>query len=415
MNAPVVGEAEGGRLAENIAFFARTLRAAGMPVGPKTVIEAIEALQVAGIGSKQDLYWVLHAIFVTKREHSVLFEQAFRVFFRRRGYVEKMIAQLSRVVPGEARNHEEMLRRITEALFGNEPPKGEEKPSDVDIDARMTVSDTERFRAKDFEQMTAVELARAKAQVADLVMPLEWVSTRRFRPDPHGHRIDARRSLRASLRAGGATIDLKWRARAEKRPPLVAICDISGSMASYSRIFLHFLHALTKTGRKVHTFVFATELTNITRALQAHKDPDLALAACGHMVRDWEGGTRIGEVLVEFNKNWSRRVLSGGAVVLLITDGLERRVRRSLVEAMDRLHRSSRRLIWLNPLLRYDQFEAKAFGMRAMLPHVDEFRTLHNLTSIADLCQALSAHRPSREADPKRFAYEKFPLGAGDV
>jgi hypothetical protein len=405
--APVPGT--NGRFAENLVFFARALRAAGLPVGPKAVLEAIEAVTAAGIGGKQDLYWTLHAVFVKRREHSILFEQAFRVFFRRKAFIEKMIAQLSRAAPADPeKKHEEMLRRINEALFGAEKPKEKPEPTEIEIDARMTVSEVERLRSRDFEQMSAAEIRKAKDEVAHLVMPLEWVPTRRFSPDPHGHRVDARRSLRASLRAGGATIDIRFRSRAEKRPPLVAICDISGSMANYSRIFLHFLHALTRSGRRVHTFVFATELTNITRALQSHKDPDLALAACGHLVRDWEGGTRIGQALSAFNKNWSRRVLSGGAVVLLITDGLERKLSRDLVDAVDRLHRSSRRLIWLNPLLRYDAFEPKAVGMRAMLPHVDEFRTLHNLNAIADLCRALSAHRPAREADPKRFRVEKL-------
>jgi uncharacterized protein len=173
-------------------------------------------------------------------------------------------------------------------------------------------------------------------------------------------------------------------------------------MGDYSRIFLHFLHALSKSGRKVHSFLFATELTNITPLLRSNKDPELALQECGKTVRDWDGGTRISIALERFNKRWARRVLAGGAVVLFISDGLERQIDPALEREMDRLQRSCRRLIWLNPLLRYDAFEAKATGIRALLPHVDEFRAIHSLRSMAELCAALGAER-SRAADPKRW------------
>ena len=173
-------------------------------------------------------------------------------------------------------------------------------------------------------------------------------------------------------------------------------------MSQYSRIFLHFLHALSKSGRRVSSFLFATELSNISRALKGTKDPDAALAQCGRQVRDWDGGTRISSALHAFNRRWSRRVLGQGAVVLLITDGLERDLDGGLAKELDRVHRSCRRLIWLNPLLRFDAFEAKAGGIRAMLPHVDEFRTFHNLNAIADLCLALQADGRVA-ADPKRY------------
>jgi uncharacterized protein with von Willebrand factor type A (vWA) domain len=181
----------------------------------------------------------------------------------------------------------------------------------------------------------------------------------------------------------------------------VALCDISGSMADYSRLFLHFLHAVSEEGRRVHAFVFATRLTNITRALRA-KDPDESLDKCTKLVRDWDGGTRIAHCLERFNKDWSRRVLGQGALVLLITDGLERHVDDGLEYEMDRLHRSSRRLIWLNPLLRFEAFEARAAGIRAILPHVDEFRAIHNLTSMGDLVRALG-REAGADPDPKTW------------
>jgi uncharacterized protein with von Willebrand factor type A (vWA) domain len=280
----------------------------------------------------------------------------------------------------------------------------------VEFDRRLTVSDVELFRARDFEGMSAAETAEAKREIARLVMPAQFVRTRRFRPDPRGARADPRATMRACLRAGGDAFEPRFRSVQERTPPLVAICDISGSMSQYSRIFLHFLHALAMTGRVVHGFTFATELTNITRALRSTKDPDIALAGASKLVRDWDGGTRIGVTLEAFNKRWARRVLAGGAVVLLITDGLEREVAPELARELARLRRSCRRLLWLNPLLRFEGFEAKAAGIRAMLPHVDEFRTLHSLNSIADLCRGLAAGG-ARDADPARHSPARFLKG----
>jgi uncharacterized protein len=229
------------------------------------------------------------------------------------------------------------------------------------------------------------------------------VTTRRFEADQRGRRIDPRRMLRASLRGGGDVIALRHRSLAERHPPVVALIDISESMSRYGRLFLHFMHVLGASGRKIHAFTFGTQLTNVTRGLAAHRDPDEALAACGKLARDWDGGTRIAPSLHRFNKDWGRRVLAGGAVVVLLTDGLERDYADgSLGREMDRLHRSCRRLIWLNPLLRYAGFAALAQGIRTMLPHVDEFRTAHNLDAMAALCEALDARR-THDADPGRF------------
>ena len=393
----------GGHLAENVAYFGRALRTAGMAVGPGAMLDAVQAIETIGIGHKDEFRAALEAVFVKKRQDSDLFDQAFRLFWRRRALLEKMMATMMPIAPGDpTTKREEALRRITEALFDQKPPEEQPERERVDLDSRLTFSDIEVFRARDFDGMSAAEVAEAKRQIAALQMPLQRVKTRRFVADPHGHRADPRAAMRASLRAGGDAFELKFRARAEKVPPLVALCDISGSMSQYSRIFLHFLHALAQTGRRVSAFTFATELTNVTRALRSTKDPDIALRGASKLVRDWDGGTRIGQTLERFNKQWARRSLAGGAIVLLITDGLEREVRPDLARELSRLQRSCRRLIWLNPLLRFDGFEAKAAGVRAMLPHVDEFRTLHNLHSIADLCAALSASGSS-EADPRRF------------
>ncbi|MGN6570127.1 MAG: vWA domain-containing protein, partial [Pseudolabrys sp.] len=372
---PASGEREkGGRLADNILYFARALRAAGMPVGPGSVLDALTALQVAQVGNRDDFYWTLHAVFVKRREHAILFDQAFRIFFRRRGLMEKMLAaMLPETLPSAPKPPEAGAQRIQDALFAgmNQP----EREQEIEIDARLTVSDREVLQKKDFAQMTAAEVAQAKDAIARLALPFEFVRTRRLAPSRHGHIIDVRRTLRASMKAGGAVIDLKYVGPQQKEPPIVALLDISGSMSQYTRLFLHFLHAVTEREKRVTTFLFGTRLTNVTRSIR-QRDPDEALAACGANVADWAGGTRIATSLAEFNKRWARRVLGQGAVVLLITDGLERDADDTLSFEMDRLHRSCRRLIWLNPLLRFEGFEPRAKGVRTILPHVDELRPI---------------------------------------
>jgi len=393
--------AEGeGRLAENILYFARALRAAGMPVGPGSVLDAVQALEVAHVGNREDFYWTLHAVFVKRHEHSVLFDQAFRIFFRRRGLIDKMIASmLPETLPTAPKPPEAGAQRIQDALFASDKERPEER--EVEIDARLTVSNREVLQKKDFAQMTAAEIALAKDAIAKLALPLDLVKTRRLAPHRLGHMIDVRRTLRSSMKAGGAVIDLKYLGPRVKEPPIVALLDISGSMSQYTRLFLHFLHAITDARKRVTTFLFGTRLTNVTRAIR-QRDPDEALAACGANVADWSGGTRIATSLHAFNKHWARRVLGQGAVVLLITDGLERDADDTLSFEMDRLHRSCRRLIWLNPLLRFEGFEARAKGVRTMLPYVDELRPIHNLESMTELVRALSG-APAKGYDPKRM------------
>jgi uncharacterized protein with von Willebrand factor type A (vWA) domain len=390
-----------GKLAENILYFARALRAAGIPVGPGAVLDALAAVEAAHLGTREDFYWTLHAVFVKRHEHSVLFDQAFRIFFRRRGLLERLLAlTMPQVAAPRDEAEKPALQRIQDALFSGTDKREPEKP-EIEIDARLTVSDREVLQKKDFAQMSAAEIAAAKEAIRKLVLPLDERRTRRLAPHPHGHIIDIRRTLRASMKGGGAFIDLKYLGPTTKAPPIVALLDISGSMSQYTRLFLHFLHALTEARKHVSSFLFGTRLTNVTRALK-ERDPDEALAACTAGVLDWSGGTRIATSLHAFNKQWGRRVLGAGAIVLLITDGLERDGDETLAFEIDRLHRSCRRLIWLNPLLRFDRFEAKAKGIRTMLPHVDEFRAIHTLDSMAELVGALS-QRARRGTDPKAW------------
>ncbi len=398
-----VSNAVDGRLADNIVFFARVLRKAGLRIGPAAVTDAIEAVQAIGIGDREEFYTALHATLVKRHEDDAVFDEAFRLFWRSRDLVGKMIALMSPVVT----RHEEREKRkagetrVSDALFGRQEQRLRDEP-DIEIDARFTASGSEVLRRTDFAQMTAAELAEAKRAISNLVLPLDEVRTRRFRRSTRPVAIDARATMRHAMRTGGALILPRHREPKTVHPPLVVLADISGSMSQYTRIFLHFLHALADHRRRMHAFLFGTRLSNVTRPMR-HRDPDLAVEACSQTVSDWSGGTRIGETLKEFNRLWSRRVLGQGAVVLLITDGLEREGIELLETEMDRLHRSCRRLIWLNPLLRFEGFEARARGVRAMLPHVDDLRPVHNLEAMADLVAALSGAAPRGAGDPRRF------------
>ena len=402
---PAGSGAPSGRLPENIMHFARVLREAGIPVGPGAVIDALDAAATGAMASREDFYWMLHAVFVKRHEHSALFEQAFHVFWRRPKMLEQMMQMLFQQIQVEAPAKEKKagMRRLAEAMFsGAETTSRRERPpGEIEIEAEFTASADEVLRKRDFEQMTAEEMRRARLAIARMRLDRFEVKTRRFRRALHGHRIDMRRTLRDSLRAGGDVIDLARKERQHREPPLVVLADISGSMAGYSRMFVHFLHALSNDRSRVHVFLFGTRLSNVTRALR-RRDVDEAMEKVSDQVKDWSGGTRIAECLRDFNFHWARRVLTQGAHVLLMTDGLERGDTGDLMAEMARLKRSARRIVWLNPLLRYDRFEARAAGIRAIMPHVDEFRPVHNLQSLEDMAAALS-YSGKAGHDPRRW------------
>jgi uncharacterized protein with von Willebrand factor type A (vWA) domain len=382
-----------GRLAENVMHFARLLRAAGLRIGPDRVVDCVSALEIAGAEQfplrREDWYWTMSAVLLSRNEQRPIFDQAFRIFWRDPKLAERMMQLMLPQAYGRApKPEEQQSQRLTDALFSQ---RKEEKPAQerLELEARLTFSSREVLQRMDFDSMSAAELAEAKKLIAQLRLPLPMVRTRRYQPQRAGRRIDLRRSLRESLREGGELIPLVRAAPRELHPPLVVLCDISGSMNPYSRMFLHFLHAMTNDRDRVSVFVFGTRLTNITRQLR-HRDIDVAMAKVAEAIKDWSGGTRIGGSLREFNWRWGRRVLGQNACVLLVSDGLDREAGEGLAEEMERLAKSSRYLVWLNPLLRYDKFEARPAGVRAMLPHVDLFLPVHNLKSLVDLARTLS-------------------------
>ena len=404
----LIAAASPGHLAENVLHFARVLRSAGMPVGSDRVHTALAALQVAGLASKRDFHAVLSACLIDRIEHRALFDQAFVLFWRDPDLAGRMRALLLPKVtlkdgatPPPPEN-----RRLGEALFPHQPnrPADEPQQDQIQLDAELTWNDREVLRQADFDTMTADEWRAAQRLLVQLPGLFERLPTRRSRPSARPGVPDWRATLGQMARHGGELQSLRWRQPRHKPAPLVVLADISGSMSRYSRMLLHFAHGLGlgrgQAAGRVESFVFGTRLTRITRLLK-HRDPDLAVGQVVRAVADWSGGTRITTSLHDFNQRWARRVLSGQATVLLISDGLEHGDTAALAFEMERLHKSCRRLVWLNPLLRFAQFEPRAAGIKAMLPQVDLFLPAHNLHSLADLVQVLDGrnggltpHRP---------------------
>jgi hypothetical protein len=389
----LIGETQAaGRLPENVMHFARLLRAAGMRIGPDRVIDCVRALELAGANEfplrRDDWYWTMSAALISRQEQRPVFDQAFRIFWRDPKLAERMMQLMLPQAHGRTpKPEQQQSQRLSDALFSQQQEQQESEK--LELEARLTFSSREILSRMDFDTMSAAELVEAKRMLSQLRLPLPLIRTRRFKQSSSGKKIDLRKTLRESLREGGDLIPLVRTAPTQLHPPLVVLCDISGSMNPYSRMFLHFLHAITNDRDRVAVFVFGTRLTNITRQLR-HRDVDVAMARVAEAIKDWSGGTRIGHSLREFNFKWGRRVLAQNACVLLVSDGLDREAGEGLGEEMERLAKSCHRLVWLNPLLRYEKFEARPAGVRAMLPHVDLFLPVHNLKSLVDLAKTLS-------------------------
>ena len=385
----------GEKLSDNVLYFARVLRSAGIPIGSGRILDAIKAIDKIGLADKSIFYWALHSVFVHKNEHREIFDQAFKIFWKNPRLLEKMMQlALPRLNTGTPEASDADINRRVQEAFNTDNMSKENyvHPSTEDelkFDAVMTYSESELLQGMDFEQMSSDEINTAKKVIAQMNLSIPQVKSRRFKNSSLRRKIDLRQSLKGANKFCGEYIPLRYKSRKDKNPPIIAICDISGSMSRYSRMLLHFMHVLTTLRNDVHTFLFGTRLTNVTRFLR-FKDVDEALAATSSAVEDWSGGTRIGDCLKEFNFNWSRRVLGPGAIVLFITDGLDRGGGIGLSKQIKLIQKSSKRLIWLNPLLRYEEFAPKPTGVKAILPYVDEFRPIHSLESMDQLVNALS-------------------------
>jgi hypothetical protein len=386
-------------LADNITHFARVLRHAGMPVGPDRVLRAIEAVELVGLDRRDDVHAALSAVMLSRHEQQALFDAAFATFWRDPKLLERLMYLMLPKIQGRGdKPRTPRSNRLDEALSAKrtrepEPPPPPGPDDEQRFEAALSFSDRERLQHADFETMTTAEYALARRLAEQVALPLTPLTRRRHEAAARG-RIDLRATLRGMTRTPHTLAAHYTRARREL-PPLVVLLDISGSMERYSRLFLHFVHGLTRRHPRVHTLTFGTRLTNISHCLR-HRDPDLALQGADALVQDWKGGTRIASALAEFNQRWARRLLGDGASVLLVTDGLDRDTDASggdLAAAAAALSRHAREVIWLNPLLRYEGFEPRAAGVRALLPHVSRHLPVHNLASLADLGRALRAAR----------------------
>ncbi|MEL7279884.1 MAG: VWA domain-containing protein [Pseudomonadota bacterium] len=385
-----------GRLVENIAHFVQALRKAGLKIGTAQVETAIEAVEAVGFSHRVDFYHILRATLITRAEHLEVYHQVFSMFWRDPEFLEGLMQMLSPRLKDDAPPPppDAARRRAEEALSGVPPRTPKDAPrEEITKQALLTWSRNEVFKTKDFEQMSAAELRDAQEAVRTLTVQVAPLKTRRKGADPNGRSPDLRATLRMAARGGGEIRKMARKAPRTRLPDLVALCDISGSMSVYSRMLMRYLHAVAHARQpawgRVHVFTFGTALTNVTRALST-SDADAALAAIGREATDWEGGTRIGLALERFNKAWSRRVLSRGAHVLLITDGLERDDLACLDREAARLSLMARHFAWLNPLLRYDGFAPKAGGVRTLLAHVDSFHACHSLDSLQMLSETLA-------------------------
>ena len=389
-------------LLHNLIHFTRLLHRLGLDVQAGRTRDVAAALAHVDVGRRSEFYHTLRSLLIHRFDDLALFDEAFRVFWRR-PHGDWTTKDLSAM--GEK-------RRSGAPEYESEAPKDADARGDADDSppryrvermAALTYSDRDALYAKDFEQFTEEEVAAAERMLANLDWELGVLRSKRWSAG-RGPALDLRRAVRANMRYGGELIDLPTRRRKTKRRPLILLCDVSGSMERYSRMLLHFVHALSGGGRlgRVESFVFATRLTRITRQLAA-RSADAVVPALPRKIGDFGGGTRIGDALRTFNVEWARRVRGQGPIVLLISDGWDRGEPEMLRAEMARLQRSCHRLIWLNPLLGSPDYLPLTRGMQAALPSIDDFLPVHNLASIDALAKHLNtlpAHRPARRQTP---------------
>ncbi|WP_250532694.1 VWA domain-containing protein [Caballeronia sp. AZ10_KS36] len=380
--------------ARNVVHFVRLLRGAGLGMSPSQAVDALDALHFIDLGRRDDVRAALACLLIHASDEREIFDSAFDLFWRDPDWESKLRAlllpKIQSAAPPPKRNNRlaDALATRTDTRETRERPQPEAPAEETH--ARLSFSAQERLSHRDFDTLSADEWRALRHQIRAHRLPLATEPTRRLKAASRGTHADLRASARQAVRAGGDWTVWKYRAAVERRPPLVLLLDISGSMSAYSRAVLYYCHALLQSRERLQVFLFGTRLTNATRALR-ERDPDVAVTALGEQVADWSGGTRIGAALADFNRRWARRVLAGRATVLLVTDGLDHEAIDVLDAEMARLRRFAHRLVWLNPLLRFAGFTPRARGVRAILPHVDAMLAAHNLDSLAAVGREMAA------------------------
>jgi uncharacterized protein len=402
-----------GHLFHNLMLFSRVLREMGLDANPTRTIDLARSIEFIGLNRKEDFHNAAKAIMLRRADEEPVFDYVFQMFWRQWNRPSQDSNQPEMDLPPEAlankkanqpgqkpqapperdkdsppgkagEDDSDKIKRLAE---GQGPDTGE--GDDSDSEKQQTYSASEVFRNKDFQDFSTDELQEARRLMQELRWSLPYHKSRRMQPSRQGNRLDARRVVRKSLKYGGVPLELSWRRRKMKPRPLVLICDISGSMDLYSRLLLQFMHSMENGLRYVETFVFGTRLTRITHELK-NKNVDDSLSNVSKIVKDWSGGTKIGESLETFNLKWARRVMGHGAVVIIISDGWDRGSVDTLRREMARLQRLSFRLIWLNPLLGLPDYQPLTIGIQAALEYVDDFLPAHNFRSLEQLGQLLA-------------------------
>jgi uncharacterized protein with von Willebrand factor type A (vWA) domain len=388
---------EHGNLLPNLLHFGRLLRGLGLKISAGQVSDLARALALIDIANRADFYHASRGLLVTNPHDFERFDQAFDLFWTGMQRWLLSLGQTRHMRPAEQDEQDlptpdPILAPGQEESQENGDKEEDASPEPVDdIEAGALYSPVELLQHKNFADFTDEEKRIVREAMGKLIWQFSARQTRRLRRSKKQARtIDLRSAIRASAGNGGEIIQLRWRRRKTKPRPLVVLCDISGSMDSYSRIFLHFIHSLSQDIRHVEAFAFGTRLTHLTPALR-HNDVDTAVDKISHLVVDWSGGTRIGESLRTFNYRWSRRVLGWGATAIIISDGWERGDLDLLDREMDRLSRSVHHLLWLNPLAGSPGYKPLVGGIQTVLPYCDEFLPLHNLHSLEQVVSRLGA------------------------
>ena len=367
--------ASGDAIVGHVVTFGRVLREAGLEIGPGRSTDAVRALGAVDLARRDDVYFSLRQTLVSRRDELAVFDRAFDAWFLR-----------APVQPASREQAPEPMLRLVEGAVSDGEDGGDERDDDA---LEVGASGQEFLRDKDFAELSDDELLRLRELIERIARTRPLRRSRRTRRDPLGEGLDVRGMIRRSLRTGGDPVDRPLRARKEVPRRLVLLCDVSGSMDSYARALLLFLHAAVGAGRGVEAFAFGTRLSRLTPDL-ATRDPMAALARCTEEVVDWGSGTRIGASLREFNEVWGRRGLSRGAIVVVVSDGWEREDPGLVGREMARLARAAYAVIWVNPLKGNPDYQPLAGGMRAALPFVDRFLAGHNLRSLEELATVLA-------------------------
>ena len=367
---------QGTAIVRHVVTFGRVLREVGIEVGPGRVADAVRGLGAVELTRQEDVYFTLRQTLVSRHDELELFDRAFVAWFMR-GPIAPLVREKDK------RRQDENVVSLTIA--------SDREAADPDPNGRpleLGASAHELLREKDFAEMTAEEFERARRLLAAIARSRPRRRSRRRAPDPRGDQLDMRRLIRRSLRCGGDPVDQAWKARKAVPRKLVVLCDVSGSMDSYARALLLFLHAIVGSGSGVEAFGFGTRLTRLTSDLET-RDPEAALARATLVAVDWGSGTRIGASLAEFNDVYGRRALSRGAVIVIVSDGWEREDNELVAREMAKLARAAYAVVWVNPLKGDPEYQPLAGGMRAALPFVDRFLPGHNVASLEELASVL--------------------------